>query len=84
MSIKRFYFCFACENNVIVEIFIQEDLFSSFQITEEDVAVIRALGRDERIAERIFKSIAPSLYGHADGKLIGFVQIHNIFTFNCN
>ena len=46
-----------------------QDLFSSFQITEDDVKAIRALSADERIAERVFKSIAPSIYGHHDVKV---------------
>ena len=47
----------------------KEDLFSSFQITEEDVAEIRRLATDERIGERLCKSIAPSIYGHDDIKI---------------
>ena len=47
----------------------KEDLFSSFQITEDDIAAIRQLAADERIGERIFKSIAPSIYGHEDIKI---------------
>jgi DNA replication licensing factor MCM2 len=47
----------------------KEDLFSSFQITEDDVAEIRHLAADDRIADRLFKSIAPSIYGHEDIKV---------------
>ncbi|KAI5479526.1 minichromosome maintenance protein 2 [Pseudohyphozyma bogoriensis] len=46
----------------------KEDLFASFRLTQEDEAAIRALSRDERIGQRIQKSIAPSIYGHADIK----------------
>ncbi|KJE92812.1 minichromosome maintenance complex component 2 [Capsaspora owczarzaki ATCC 30864] len=45
-----------------------EDSFSHFNLTDEDVKEIRALGRDPRIGERIIRSIAPSIYGHEDVK----------------
>lgn len=34
-------------------------------LTDEDNAAIQALSRDPTIAERIFKSMAPSIYGHS-------------------
>jgi len=37
-------------------------------LTDEDVKAIVALSRDERIGERIFASMAPSIYGHEDIK----------------
>ncbi|XP_033116539.1 DNA replication licensing factor mcm2-like [Anneissia japonica] len=37
-------------------------------LTDEDVKAIIALSKDERIAERIFASIGPSIYGHDDIK----------------
>ncbi|KAJ8371504.1 hypothetical protein AAFF_G00307830 [Aldrovandia affinis] len=37
-------------------------------LTDEDVKAIVALSKDERIGERIFASIAPSIYGHEDIK----------------
>jgi len=46
----------------------KEDLFAAFRLTEDDEKEIRALGRDERIAKRIIKSIAPSIYGHENIK----------------
>ncbi|KAG7098680.1 MCM DNA helicase complex subunit [Marasmius oreades] len=46
----------------------KEDLFAAFRLTEEDEKEMRALGRDDRIRKRIFKSIAPSIYGHEDIK----------------
>lgn len=42
----------------------REDLFSAYKLTEEDVMTIRKLGQDPRIQQRIFKSVAPSIYGH--------------------
>ncbi|RKO92165.1 MCM2/3/5 family-domain-containing protein [Blyttiomyces helicus] len=46
----------------------KEDMFASFRLTEEDHRQIRALAKDERILQRIIKSIAPSIYGHEDIK----------------
>ncbi|KAL7060566.1 hypothetical protein AAHC03_09487 [Spirometra sp. Aus1] len=37
-------------------------------LTDEDVRTIMKLSRDERISERIFASVAPSIYGHEDIK----------------
>eukprot|EP01022_Parablepharisma_sp_SALTPOND_P000960 TRINITY_DN105340_c1_g1_i1.p1 TRINITY_DN105340_c1_g1~~TRINITY_DN105340_c1_g1_i1.p1 ORF type:complete len:621 (+),score=50.62 TRINITY_DN105340_c1_g1_i1:414-2276(+) len=34
------------------------------ELTEEDIAEIRALSKDKAISKRIFASIAPSIYGH--------------------
>ena len=33
-------------------------------MTDEDLKAIVALSKDERIADRVFASIAPSIYGH--------------------
>ncbi|KAF7664250.1 hypothetical protein LDENG_00182550 [Lucifuga dentata] len=38
------------------------------ELTDEDVKAIVALSKDERIGERIFVSMAPSIYGHEDIK----------------
>ncbi|XP_034021825.1 DNA replication licensing factor MCM2 [Thalassophryne amazonica] len=38
------------------------------ELTDEDVKVIVTLSKDERIGERIFASMAPSIYGHEDIK----------------
>jgi len=46
----------------------KEDLFAAIRLTEEDEKMIRTMGRDDRIAKRIVKSIAPSIYGHDDIK----------------
>lgn len=45
------------------------DKFSNLGLTDEDVAEIRELSKQENIAERVFKSIAPSVYGHEDIKI---------------
>lgn len=45
---------------------IHFDYFSAF--TDEDIKAIVSLSKDERIAERIVASIAPSIYGHEDIK----------------
>ncbi|KAL5970816.1 DNA replication licensing factor mcm2 [Taenia solium] len=46
----------------------KEDKLVLGSLTDEDVKTITKLSRDERIAERIFASIAPSIYGHDDIK----------------
>ncbi|XP_056292902.1 DNA replication licensing factor MCM2 [Pseudoliparis swirei] len=38
------------------------------ELTDEDVKAIVALSKDERVGERIFASMAPSIYGHEDIK----------------
>ncbi|XP_076003566.1 DNA replication licensing factor MCM2 [Genypterus blacodes] len=38
------------------------------ELTDEDVKAIMTLSKDERIGERIFASMAPSIYGHEDIK----------------
>uniref|UniRef100_A0A3B4BBU2 DNA replication licensing factor MCM2 n=1 Tax=Periophthalmus magnuspinnatus TaxID=409849 RepID=A0A3B4BBU2_9GOBI len=38
------------------------------ELTDEDVKAIVALSKDERIGERIFASMGPSIYGHEDIK----------------
>nr|XP_020139139.1 DNA replication licensing factor MCM2-like [Microcebus murinus] len=38
------------------------------ELTDEDVKMITALSKDPQIAEKIFASIAPSIYGHEDIK----------------
>uniref|UniRef100_A0A4W5RT82 DNA replication licensing factor MCM2 n=1 Tax=Hucho hucho TaxID=62062 RepID=A0A4W5RT82_9TELE len=38
------------------------------ELTDEDIKAIVALSKDERIGERIFASIGPSIYGHEDIK----------------
>lgn len=45
-----------------------EDAHAEMELTDDDVTVIRALSKDPRISERIFASIAPSIYGHANIK----------------
>uniref|UniRef100_A0A3Q3AR30 DNA replication licensing factor MCM2 n=1 Tax=Kryptolebias marmoratus TaxID=37003 RepID=A0A3Q3AR30_KRYMA len=38
------------------------------ELTDEDIKAIVSLSKDERIGERIFASVAPSIYGHEDIK----------------
>ncbi|KAG8458740.1 hypothetical protein KFE25_012938 [Diacronema lutheri] len=42
--------------------------FATHNLTEEDAAQIRRLAADPQVSARIFESIAPSIYGHADIK----------------
>lgn len=45
-----------------------EDAHADTELTDDDIKEIRALSQHNRIAERIFASIAPSIYGHANIK----------------
>ena len=38
------------------------------KLTDEDIAEVLALSKDPQVGERIFESIAPSIYGHMDIK----------------
>ncbi|KAG5448954.1 MCM DNA helicase complex subunit [Clonorchis sinensis] len=51
-------------NNVVRK----DDKVTVEKLTDEDTKAILKLSRDERIADRIFASIAPSVYGHEDIK----------------
>ncbi|CAD5117548.1 DgyrCDS6310 [Dimorphilus gyrociliatus] len=51
-------------NNIVKN----DDKMAIGALTEEDVRMIIKLSKDERISERIFSSIAPSIYGHEDIK----------------
>ncbi|KAL4783198.1 MCM2/3/5 family-domain-containing protein [Aspergillus varians] len=53
------------EANQVVK---SHDQQAGFHLTEEDEREIRALSRDPDIAEKIIRSIAPSIYGHEDIK----------------
>lgn len=44
------------------------DAFAAFSLSDEDRTEISTLSRDPRIAKRIIKSIAPSIYGHMNIK----------------
>ncbi|XP_038068588.1 DNA replication licensing factor mcm2-like [Patiria miniata] len=46
----------------------KDDKMAVGSLTDEDIKAIVALSKDERIGERIFCSIAPSIYGHDDIK----------------
>ncbi|GMT24397.1 hypothetical protein PFISCL1PPCAC_15694, partial [Pristionchus fissidentatus] len=47
---------------------VNKDKVASDDLSDEDMATIRQLAKDSRIAERVFASIAPSIYGHDDIK----------------
>ncbi|CAI5477734.1 unnamed protein product [Closterium sp. Yama58-4] len=47
----------------------RQDAFAAYRLTDEDKEEIMRLSRDPRIAERIIKSIAPSIYGHDNVKV---------------
>ncbi|MCP9264032.1 DNA helicase [Dirofilaria immitis] len=56
-------------NTVIYANYIsKKDKIASDNLTDEDIQIIRQLSKDPQIAERIFASIAPSIYGHDDIK----------------
>ncbi|XP_076362368.1 DNA replication licensing factor Mcm2 [Tachypleus tridentatus] len=46
----------------------KDDKVATRNLTDEDIKAIVALSKDERIAERIVQSIAPSIFGHEDIK----------------
>ncbi|KAJ3095704.1 MCM DNA helicase complex subunit, partial [Phlyctochytrium planicorne] len=46
----------------------KDDQYSTFRLTEDDMKALRTLSRDERIRQRIIKSVAPSIYGQEDIK----------------
>ncbi|XP_071485940.1 DNA replication licensing factor mcm2-like [Diadema antillarum] len=46
----------------------KDDKMAAGALTDDDIKAIVALSKDERIGERIFASIAPSIYGHDDIK----------------
>ncbi|CAD5226914.1 unnamed protein product [Bursaphelenchus xylophilus] len=47
---------------------ICKDQLESDELTDEDIKLIRELSKDPQIADRIFASIAPTIYGHDDIK----------------
>ncbi|KAJ8301739.1 hypothetical protein KUTeg_020726 [Tegillarca granosa] len=46
----------------------KDDKLAASSLTDEDIKAIVQLSKDERIGERIFASVAPSIYGHEDIK----------------
>jgi DNA replication licensing factor MCM2 len=46
----------------------KDDKMAVGALTDEDIKMIHTLARDEKIGEKIFASIAPSVYGHNDIK----------------
>jgi DNA replication licensing factor MCM2 len=57
-------------NTVIIANHIskREDKESSSALTDDDIKAIRTLSQDAHISDRIFASVAPSIYGHEDIK----------------
>ena len=49
-------------------VYKSNDAFAATRLSDEDRAEINSLSRDPKIAQRIIKSIAPSIYGHEDIK----------------
>ncbi|CEF64250.1 DNA replication licensing factor MCM2 [Strongyloides ratti] len=47
---------------------VKKDEMEGDGLTDEDINEIKELSKDPRIADRIFASIAPSIYGHEDIK----------------
>lgn len=45
-----------------------KDQIETDALTDEDIKAIRELSKDPDIAQRIFASIAPTIYGHQDVK----------------
>uniref|UniRef100_A0A6I8PI15 DNA replication licensing factor MCM2 n=1 Tax=Ornithorhynchus anatinus TaxID=9258 RepID=A0A6I8PI15_ORNAN len=46
----------------------KDDKVAVGELTDEDVKTIISLSKDEQIGEKVFASIAPSIYGHEDIK----------------
>ncbi|ESO84409.1 hypothetical protein LOTGIDRAFT_168864 [Lottia gigantea] len=46
----------------------KDDKMAAASLTDEDIKAVIALSKDERIGEKVFASIAPSIYGHEDIK----------------
>jgi len=46
----------------------RRDQIESDELTDEDIKAIRELSKDPQIAERIYASIAPTIYGHENIK----------------
>ncbi|CAG8480886.1 8021_t:CDS:10 [Funneliformis caledonium] len=67
LNIKNGFPVFATiiEANYIVK---REDLYSTYRLTDEDREQLKNLAKDPKIANKIYQSIAPSIYGHEDIK----------------
>ena len=46
----------------------KEDAFAKFRLSDDDQREIRKLSKQPKIADKIFASIAPAIYGHAQIK----------------
>jgi DNA replication licensing factor MCM2 len=47
----------------------KDDAFASFRLSEEDEKLVRKLAKEEDVARKIVRSIAPSIFGHENIKL---------------
>ncbi|CAB4414153.1 unnamed protein product [Rhizophagus irregularis] len=67
LNVKNGFPVFATviEANYIVK---REDFYSTYKLTGEDREQLKNLAEDPKIAQKIYKSIAPSIYGHEDIK----------------
>lgn len=48
----------------------KEDISSNFHITKDDISEIEKLSKSPFLSQRIINSIAPSIFGHQDIKLV--------------
>nr|CAD2150270.1 unnamed protein product [Meloidogyne enterolobii] len=53
---------------IIANHIVRKDRLESDSLTDEDIKAIRELAKHPQIAQRIFASIAPTIYGHDDVK----------------
>ena len=49
-------------------VYKSNDAFAAYRLSDEDRAEMLELSRDPRVAQRIVRSVAPSIYGHEDIK----------------
>ena len=62
----------------------KEDVSSSENLTEEDIAEILDLAKDPKIGDRIVESIAPSIYGHRHVKMALAMSLFGAVPKNIN
>jgi len=67
LNVKQGFPCFATVLNAN-HILKKEDKSTLGSISDEDIALIIKLSKEDNIADRIVASMAPSIYGHEDIK----------------